>query len=202
MANADVDIANRALQMVGASQIESLTQDHPNARSMNVAYKPVRRKLIRKYAWSFAIKRTSVAADATKTLYGDLNRYALPTDYIRLLRNKETSGAVPGIGLFSPLDIRHDWTIEGDYIVTTDKAPLEFRYLADIVDPTLHDASFDEAFSAMLAVETVEEITQSNTKKRELIEDFKESIREARQMGAFEKDSDVPLTDDWLLARL
>jgi len=51
----NVSIANRALQKLGAKSIESLTQDSPNARSMNTAFVKIRDKLIRKYPWSFAI---------------------------------------------------------------------------------------------------------------------------------------------------
>ena len=35
MAISDVTVANRALQKLGAKRIESLTQDTPNARSIN-----------------------------------------------------------------------------------------------------------------------------------------------------------------------
>ena len=38
MAISRVQLANRALQKLGAKRIESLTQDHPNARSMNAAF--------------------------------------------------------------------------------------------------------------------------------------------------------------------
>lgn len=206
MASSTVAIANRALSMLGARRIESLTQDHSNARTMNAAYIPLRNKLMRQYAWNFAIKRASIAADATKTVYGELNRFPKPNDYVRLLRDAQTSGTFPGTGTGTNrsgiLDIRHDWQIEGLFIVTADAAPLKFRYLAAIEDPTLHDPLFDEALAALMAWQTCDEVTQSNTKKTLLKDDYEDTIALARRSNAFENDADVPLEDDWNLVRL
>jgi len=177
--------------MLGASRIASLTQDSKNARVMNTAFEPVKRNLIRRYDWSFAIKRDSIAAQAAQTKWGELNRFALPNDYLRLLRNKEIDF----------LDFNHDWTIEGRFIVTADAAPLEIRYLADIADPTLFDATFDEALSALLAVECAEEITQSNTKKKQLRQDSLDQIKIAFRLGAIEKGPQEVIQDTWLDSR-
>jgi len=178
--------------MLGASRIASLGQDKKNAKAMNVAYQPVKRNLIRQYDWSFAIKRDSIAAQSTQTTWGELNRFALPNDYLRLLRNKEIDFR----------DHNHDWTPEGRYIVTADAAPLQIRYIADITDPTLHDATFDEALSALLAAECCEEITQSNTKKEKLREGAADQIKIAFRLGAIEKGPQEVIQDTWLDSRL
>jgi hypothetical protein len=183
-----VAIVNRALQKLGAKRIESLSQDHPNARSMNTAFEPVRNALFRRYKWNFAIKRESVAADADQTAWGELNRYALPADFARLIRDDETR-------------VRSDWKIEGRYIVTDYASPLEFRYVAIIDDPTVYDPLFVELLSTVLAIETCEEITQSTSKLNSLEMRFKRDYADARQAGAFELDPEEALDDDWLIAR-
>src|SRR3990167_8305887 len=132
MATSKVAVANGALQRLGAKRIESLTQDHPNARSMNAAFDRVLKAEIRRYDWAFAIKRASVAADADDPVWGDWNKFTLPGDYIRLLRDDESGQTV-------------DWRIEGLSILSKDAAPLEFRYLAFIEDPNFYDALFIEA---------------------------------------------------------
>ena len=139
MATSKVAIANGALQRLGAKRIEALTQDHPNARSMNAAFERTVKAEIRRYDWSFAIKRESVAADGDDPTWGDWTRYGLPNDYIRLLRDDESGGNV-------------DWRIEGQYILSRDAAPLEFRYIAYIEDVNFYDSLFIEALECKLAL--------------------------------------------------
>ena len=193
MATSNVAIANRALQKLGAKRIESLTQDHPNARSMNVAFAPVRDAELRRYRWSFAIKRATLAADSSQTEWGDWNRFTLPADYLYLIRDDETGQAV-------------DWRIESDadgtYIITADSAPLYIRYVARIEDPNFYDPLFIEALACKLAVETCEEIKQSTSKKESLKADYDFAISEARRVAAIEKPSHAFPEDDWLNARL
>ena len=183
-----VDIANGALQKLGAKRIESLTQDHPNARSMNAAYAKTRRGMLRKYNWSFAISRASIAADADDALWGDWNRYSLPNDFLKLIRDDES-------GLYV------DWKIEGLYILTADASPLEIRYIADIDDPNYYDALFIEAFEDQLAINACEEITQSTSKLAGLKTLYDEAIAEAKREGAIEKPAAEFMEDDWIAVR-
>jgi len=109
-----------------------------------------------------------------------------------LLRNKEIDFR----------DFNHDWTIERGFIVTADAAPLQIRYIADITDPTMYDAAFDEAFAAYLAVECCDEITQSNTKKKLVVDDADKQIKIAYRIGAIEKGPQEVVQDTWLDSRL
>jgi len=189
VATSDIEIANRALQKLGAARISAFDQDHPNARSVSAAYPHVRDDLLRSYPWSFAIKRASLPALAAKTLFGGLNRYPLPDDFLRLLV-EDGSGE------------RKDWIIEGREIVTRDSAPLNIRYVARVTDPTLFAPDFVEAFATKLAMELTYEITQSDQKFQILQQEFLRSIVQARSAGAFELPPVDSAEDDWLLARL
>lgn len=189
MATSKVAIANGALQRLGAKRVEALSQDHPNARTMNAAYEPVRKALLRKYDWSFAIARDSIAADADGPTWGDWDRYTKPNDFLRLLRDNETGRAV-------------DWKIEGDFILSADGAPLEIRYIADIDDPNRYDSTFIEAFECALALRCCKEVTGSNALKDSIKGDFEDALDEAKRIGAIEKEAaDFP-EDDWISARL
>jgi hypothetical protein len=183
-----VAIANRALQKLGAKRIESLTQDHPNARSMNACFDQVRDSLLRKYSWSFAIKRDSIAADGDDPVWGDWSRYTKPNDFLALMRDDESGRVV-------------DWKIEGDYILSGDGSPLEIRYLARIEDPSKYDALFDEAFAAKLAFETCFEITASTSKQDRCERDLEEAISEAQRVNAIEKGAETFPEDEWITAR-
>lgn len=189
MATSKVAICNRALQRLGAERIESLSQNHPNARSMNAVYDPVRERLLRKHKWNFALARASIAADPAGPTWGDWTRYALPGDFLRLIRDDETG-------------VRVDWKIEGLFILSRDSAPLEFRYISNITSPSTFDSTFREVLSCALALETCEEITQSTQKKQGIMQDMKVLMDEAAATNSWEKDADVPVEDDWILARL
>jgi hypothetical protein len=189
MATSEVGIANRALQKLGAGRISSLSQDHPNARSMNAAYALVRDAEIRRYDWAFAIKRASIAADGDDTLYGDFNRFSLPNDYLRILLDPEDQSVV-------------DWRIEGLHIVTKDAAPLEIRYIARIEDPNFYDSLFIEALACKLALETCEDVTGSTSKKESVKDDYGFAVAEAKRLGSIERAEQDHPDDEWLEARL
>ena len=190
MAASTVLIANRALQKLGAKRISSLTQDHPNARSMNAAFESVRDAELRRYIWSFAIKRASIAADGTdETILNTWNRYSLPNDFIRLIRDDESGFYV-------------DWKIEGLYILSATTSPLEIRYVARIEDPNYYDPLFSEALAAKLALECAIEIKDAAVTDFAKIEDsYDRAVSEARMVGAIEKEAQEFPEDPWLAAR-
>jgi hypothetical protein len=190
MASSTVSIANRALQKLGAKRISSLTQDHPNARSMNAAFEQVRNAELRRYVWSFAIKRASIAADATdETILNTWKRYSLPNDFIRLIRDDESGFHV-------------DWKIEGLYILSSTASPLKIKYVAKIEDPAYYDPLFIEALAAKLALECAVEIKDASVTDFSKIEDsYKTAISEARMLGAIEKPAEEFPEDSWLAAR-
>lgn len=188
MATSNVAIANGALQRLGEKRIELLTQDSANARSMNAAFERVRRAELRRYIWNFAIKRASLAQDGDDPVWGGWNQFSLPNDFLRLIRDDETGFAV-------------DWKIEGQYILTSDGAPLDIRYVADITDPNTFDSLFIEVFECKLAMVTCEEITGSTSKKESIKDDYKKAIAEARLVGAIEKEAQEFPEDSWISAR-
>ena len=193
MATSKVAIVNLALQKLGAKRISSLSQDHPNARSMNAAYDFVRQKELRAYEWNFSIRRASIAADATQTAWGAHNRYSLPNDYLYLILDDESGLAV-------------DWTIEsasdGRFIITDDDSPLQIKYVADIDDPNFYDSLFIEVMAASLAEHCCQEITGSGAQKQVLQGERQAIIARAMSQGSIEKPAEEFPTDEWITARL
>jgi len=150
----EVEIANRALQLLGASFIVDLADKSNSAIQMNKVFNPIRLWLLRIHIWSFAIKRASLPADATPPAFGRNNAFLLPADWIR---------TAPRYPEENREDV--DWEIEGRKILTNDSGPLEIRYGADITDTNLMDPLFREALSAKMAEQAAEALTQSNSKK-------------------------------------
>ena len=190
MATSEVAIANLALQKLGVSKrLESLTQDHPNARTMSLAYEPTRDAELRRYTWGFSIARASIAADGAQTVWGAWNRYSLPNDFLRLIRDNETLQAV-------------DWRIEGLFIITKDASPLKIRYVSKVTDPNSFDPLFREALACKLALQTCKEVTGSDSAKDRVTKEYVFAIAQARQTSAIEKEAQEFPIDEWLNARL
>lgn len=198
MATSDVSIANLALQKLGAARIEALDQDSPNARSINSCFEAVRQGELRKHDWAFAIARASIAADSDATLWGGLNRFLVPNDFIRLLLDDESGSVV-------------DWRIEGKLdtdetavraIVTKDSSPLRIRYIADIEDPNAFDSLFVDSFACKLAMQTCKEITGSNALVAEIKVEYDRAINEAKRIGSIERAEQDPPEDEWVEARI
>lgn len=181
----EVSICNRALQKLGAARITSLSDNSVNARACNAAYSDVRDAVLRSHPWQFAIKRASLASSTTAPAHTYTYAFPLPSDCLRLL----------------PPDYDDvDWQIEGNAILTNDTT-CEIRYLAQITDPNAMDPMFREVLSCRLALEMCEELTQSNSKLEGIMAQLKLATTEARRNNAFERRSETPQTDSWILAR-
>lgn len=185
-----VEICNRALQHLGAKSITSLTEDSRNARSMNLAYEPIKLAELRKHPWSFAIKRVQLAASATAPTFSRSTSFPLPSDYIRILNPDPEYN-------FNDLD----WQIEGRNIITNDQAPLDLRYVYDVTDPNEMDVLFREVLAVKLAEATCEEITQSNQKKESLMVMYRDLIADAKRVNAIERVALEMPEDIWITTR-
>lgn len=185
-----VEIANRALQILGAKRIVSLTEDSRNARAINAAFEPVKRAELRKHPWSFAITRAQLAADATAPLFTKSNSFPLPSNCLRLLSPD------PEVN-YNDLD----YNIEGRSIITNESSPLNVRYIYDVTDPNIFDTLFRESLAAKLAEQLCEEITQSNTKVATAAAFYKDAIADAKRTNAIEKTAEMPPEDTWVTIR-
>lgn len=186
MAYSAVDLCNSALVRLGANTITSFADNSPEARQCAIAYDTNRRDELRRNKWNFAITRVTLAPDATAPAFDYLYQFTIPSNCLRVLR---------------PATAGLDWKIEGRKILTNDSATLYLRYIADIEEVPLFDASFTSVFTISLATDMCEKLTQSTTKKRQLNEEYEDALREARRMNAFEAGPDDAPDDDWLLAR-
>lgn len=188
MAASVVGIWNRCLQKLGQTLVTSTDENTRNARACNAAYEPCRDALFEKHTWRFTILRAALAAESPAPTWGKANSYAVPSDFIRLAPDY-------------PEDLRHkDWEIENGKIVTDETAPLYIRYVSKVTDPNVMTPLFRELLATKMAFELCEVITQSNTKKRELREDMRELLQEARRANAFLSIPAVPPDDEWLEA--
>lgn len=185
-----IEIANRALQRLGATRLVSLTENSRTARSVNAVYESARDAELRAHPWNFAVRRAQLAEDVTAPVFGPAHSYTLPADFLKLLP--------PDAGWhYNDLD----WKIEGRSVLTDEVAPLNIRYIARITDANTMDALFREALAMRMAKEMCEELTNSNNKIAAINADYRDAILEARRANAFDRVSDEPPEDSWLSVR-
>jgi len=190
MAASQTEIANLALQMLGAGdtgRIGSIDDDSPNARSCRNCYDMLRRLELRKRYWGFSLVRTKLPAHVDAPAFDFARAFVLPGRCLKLRK---------------PARNDCDWTVGLHAgvraILTNDAAPLPVTYVDDVTDTTLFDPSFDHALAAKMALHMCEEITQSNQKKADLAAFYKEAINQAKQDNAFEHVPEQPDEDTWL----
>ncbi len=182
-----VDIANRALDKLGAESIVTLTEDSENARVINRMYTIVLESMLRSHTWNCAKVRVQLAPMATAPAFDYGYQFQLPADCLR--------------PIFPPNVT--DWSIEkGNVLLTNDGSVLNLVYVSTLDDPNDMDACFVEAFAAKLAMECAEKVTQSATKRKLATDEYKMAMDEAKKANAYES---IPMQQDyssWVDARI
>lgn len=180
-------ICNRALSIIGEEAVVNIDSVNTKpARVIASMYDSVRDAMFAIIPWNFATKRVSLAPDADAPTWGWTYAYTIPTDFISLYRIYENP----------------PYVFEGGKILTDVGTVLKIQYIAKITNTEQYSPSFNEAFSSRLALEAIEIITQSNTKKADLFEGYKLKLNEAMRIDALENPIEYTEEDDWVLARL
>lgn len=185
-----VEVANRALQKVGAKSITSLSDNTVEARACNLAMEPCKLALLEDHFWGFSIQRFQLAAASTDPLFNKENFFPLPDGFVKLAPQDAEA----------TLESK-DWLIENAGIATNDSAPLEVRCVINETDPNKMTALFREAWAAKVAYEICEQLTQSNTKKAQLGLDLDDILNRAKKSNGIQSIPQVPTDDIWLTAR-
>ena len=185
-----VEMCNSALNMLGASNIISLTEDSKNARLLNQRYVSVRDAVFRSHNWNCLIKRIQLAADTDTPAFEYTYQYTLPSDCIRVIRTKYSNEVNSDIH-----------KIEGRKLLT-DESEIYIMYLARITDVNEYDSLLQEAIAARLAAELAYAITQSSSVTQLMQKTYEDKIREARFLDATEGTADKLEANEFITARL
>lgn len=179
------DIANRALQKLGAIKITSIDDDIKAAREAKRAFDIVRDAVFRDHPWNCLIARASLAALVDEPAWGFDYQYQLPSDCLRIL----------------DIDSSLEWRVEGRKLLTDEAAPLYVRYLKQETDPAQYDAMLVEALASRLAMELAEPLTQSNTKIELASRAYEDALKAARRRDAQEGSARQTFESSWLNSR-
>lgn len=189
-----VDICNSAMNMLGASNIVSLTEDSKNARLLNQRFDFVRDAVFRGHAWNCLINRQQLNQSSTTPTYQFSYAYPLPTDpYCLRILDFHT-------GSYSSNEVDIDWKVEGREILT-DQATVYIKYIGRVTDPNEYDTLLIETVAARLASDTGYAITGSTTLTNAMWQLYEAKIVEARHADATEGKPDEIIANTWLNAR-
>lgn len=128
------------------------------------------------------------------------NVYRLPYGWVREAPQSPKQGSYMPMGAPSLLGYT-DWNYEGDYITTVNTGPLAYRFASDIQDPAKWDPMFVDSFSARLALDVCEPLTQSTNKIGAIGNAYIKFIGEARTVNGIETGSVEPPEDTYITCR-
>jgi hypothetical protein len=196
-----VDIANYALNLIGASNISSLTEDSKAARIVNQRYESVRDTVFRAHPWNCLIRRAELAQSTTSPAFGYAYQYAIPTDpyCLRVLEFSNGSLSYPQDNMFSntggPV-----FVIEGRNLLT-DEGTARIKYVARITDPQQYDANLIDVLAARLAMEVAYAISGSTTMVQLTSSMYESKLKEARFIDGTEGAPQRLEASDFIEAR-
>ena len=166
----DVDICNSALNMIGASNIISLTEDSRAARVCNQRYEFIRDAVFRAHPWNCLVTRTSLAADSDTPAFEFDHQHTLPADCLRVLRPENPDTV---------------FRVEGRKIISS-TTPVKMIYVARITDPNEYDQLLIESIAARLAADVSYALVNSASLSQMLMATYDSKLSEARFVDATE----------------
>ena len=176
-----VDIANRALIIVGADRITYFDDNTVEDKIINQAYDGVKKLVLRAYAWNCATKRATLALLTDAPVSEFAYKFRLPNDSLRVLK------AFP-VGAWASKGVDYDWTVEGRDILS-DQATLSIKYISSDVAEDALEPHVVEVIIYRLALEIAYAISASNTSLTNIEQMYMRTLDEARTTDGLESTS-------------
>lgn len=176
-----VTIINQGLSKIAASRVASIDPPKTNLeRYMLDNYAQWRDEELSARRWRFALRRIALTQTGEKLEETDQPyRYLIPNDALMPVREKDT-----------------EWEQRGTYLYSAyDKLEVEFITRVPERD---FAALFVGVLACKIAMESAEYVTQSNTKKDDLMVLYKEAVSRAGRANSFVTGSEslVGIKDD------
>ena len=183
----DVEICNKALQLLGTSKaLTTLADDTKAGRACNRVYDPLRLLMLQAHPWNFAMKRSSLPALVEVPAWGFSAFYEIPADAL----------------FIKEIDSAEDFKVEGTKIATDEGAPLGILYMQNIIDPNLMTPLFRESLSSRIALDIAYDLTGNATLLTTLKTIYDERLSGARTNDAQEGTPDAVEQGEWLDSRV
>lgn len=186
-----VDVANRALGLVGNERLMALDEASNAAGAVRAHMDAVSDAVLRSHPWNCAIRRALLAADATPPVFGFVAAFTLPANPYCL--------RVLGIGS-ATAPYKGAWQIEGRKLLADAGGPLPVRYIAR-VDPVDWDAMLADVIAVRLAAAIAYQLTSSRDAEAQLLKQFEALLRDARSIDGQEGSVLAGWQSDLITAR-
>ena len=179
-------IASNALGFLGEAPVLTLLDETVRARLCNQHFEVLRDALLASHPWNFAKARVNLVAVSTPEPVFDYSyTFALPTDYIRMVK------AWPEWAEFE---------IEGSNIVT-DSSAFSLSYVRRFADYNAYNPLFVLGFEYKLAA-AVCPVLKNNMKITQMMEELGEAwLLKAKIMDAQDEKSKEIKSDDLITVR-
>ena len=189
MATSPTEICNLALAKIGEPQILSLDEAIKSARECKLVYNHMRRQLLRKSDWNFAITRVGLALLSEEPNYEFTYQFALPSDYLRIITHSYQEHS----------DFRYK--IEKDKLLC-DEPTISIRYVFDNQDVSSFDDLFTECLILKLAAHLAVPIAGDEVLRDRMLEEYKMVAPSAESLDSQEDSPDNFVTSTWVESRL
>lgn len=184
----DVEIINLGLSKIAANRVSRIDPARtPLEAYMATNYPHWKRVELSKRRWVFAlVDDYQLTQTAVLTNVERPYKYAIPIDCLYPVRNKST-----------------EWVQRGRFIYSA-YSTLKISYIRNAPESEF-DPLFNEVLACKVAYESVEYVTQSNSKKDAARADYEDAVRIAGSANAFVIGSEEINTDEqdyeWISAR-
>ena len=185
MATTKINIVNRALGLLGAEFISSLTEDTKSARFSNELFDDTRDALFRQHPWNCCIKRASLSKTSNTPAFYFTSEFQLPADWIRIVK---------------PEDDQVEYKIEGDKLVTeTDTFKCTYIFRNETI--STYDALLIDVLAIKLAANLAMPLLQDPKTLDMMYKLYYEKLASARSADAVEGTPEGIVADFWLDSR-
>lgn len=191
MATSVIEICNNALLDLGEDVIMSLGDDSKAAGLCNHRWPALRDAVLRAHPWNCAMAQAELAAGTVAPLWKWEYKYALPSDFLRIIQVVGQDGEeIP------------DWEIQGNIILCDEEAPIFVSFVRCETDPRKYDALLSEALSARLAAALAYPLSGSTSLAQAHWEIYQTKLAEARGVDAREGVPESVSPTTWLGAKM
>lgn len=185
MASKNVDIANRALSLVGSPIISSLEDGSREATLIKTVYDDTRLVCLRLHPWKFATTRAVLNTSLEEPVCDFAYTYQLPADFVRMIIVD---------------DGRTEYDLQGNTILT-DSESINVRYVRDEDNVEIFDTLFVELFAHWLAWVICLPLTQSKDMKDSIWAALSRMTPSFKHVDSADNYQKTLVTETWLGAR-
>ena len=164
----EVDICNKALLSLGASQIISLDDPQTEAALCKQLYADLRDAVMQAHDWTFATRRRNLPKGGTDPTFRYANCFPLPSGVLY----------VSEVNKITRTDPTKDWQVEDDCIVMDDIA-CAAKLIMQVTDTSKFSPLFIQALQARLAADMAIPLTSNGKLEESKWALYRSKVREA-----------------------